>query len=73
MHNLNMDNKMVYTKETVNELANEVFGDKNKSEIWLNTPIKSLNYKTPRSRLECEEGIEEVIAILRKLESGEFT
>ena len=73
MHNVSMDNKMVYTKETVNELANEVLGGKNKSEIWLNTPIKSLNDKTPRSRLEDEEGIAEVIAILRKIESGEFT
>jgi len=68
-----MDIKMVYTKETVNELANEVLGGKNISEIWLNTPIKSLNDNTPRSRLEDEEGIAEVIAILRKIESGEFT
>ena len=64
---------MVYTKETLNKLANEVFGDKYKSEIWLNTPIKALNDNTPRSRFEYEEGIEEVVAILRKIESGEFT
>jgi uncharacterized protein (DUF2384 family) len=64
---------MAYTKETLNELAKKVFGDKNKSEIWLNTPIKALHDQTPRSRLECEQGIEEVIAILQKIESGEFT
>lgn len=64
---------MVYTKETLKKLVNEVFEDKNKSEIWLNTPIKSLNEKTPLSRLECEEGIKEVSAILLKIKYGEFT
>ena len=64
---------MTYSKESLKKLATDIFGDKNKSEIWLNTPIKALNDKTPRSRLEYEEGIKEVIAILRKIESGEFT
>ena len=68
-----MDNKIVYTRETLNELANEVFGDKNKSEQWLATPIKVLNGKIPSSVIESSEGIEEVVAILRKIKAGEFT
>jgi len=64
---------MVYTRETLNELAAEIFGDKNKSEQWLVTPIKTLNGKTPRSVVESAEGIEEDAAILRKIKYGEFT
>ena len=68
-----MDNKIFYTRETLNHLANEIFGDKNKSEQWLATPIKVLNGKIPSLVVESSEGIEEVVAILRKIEYGEFT
>ncbi len=68
-----MDNKIVYTRETLNELSNEVFGDKNKSGKWLATPIQVLNEKIPSSVVESSEGIEEVVEILRKIKTGEFT
>lgn len=68
-----MDNKMVYTKETLKRLAVDIFADRNKAEQWLATPIKALNGKTPRSLVENAEGIEEVAAILRKIKVGEFT
>jgi len=73
MHNVRTDNKMVYTKEALYDLANEVFVDRNKVEQWLATPIKALNGKMPRSVVENSEGVEEVVAILRKIKTGEFT
>jgi len=68
-----MDNKMFYTKETVKKLAIDIFADRNKAEQWLVNPINALNKKTPLSLIENAQGIEEVVAILRKIESGEFT
>ena len=73
MHNVKMDNKMVYTKETLKKLATDILGDRNKAEQWLATPIKALNEKTPQSLVENTEGIEEVVVILRKIKAGEFT
>lgn len=64
MHNVSMDNKMVYTKETLKKLATDIFADRNKAEQWLATPIKALNGKKPRSLVENVEGIEEVVEIL---------
>lgn len=64
---------MTQAKEDVQKLATMVFGDIGKAKAWLTTPIKTLNYQTPTSKLENNEGIEEVRIILRKIESGEFT
>ena len=57
----------------VKELAINVFRDKDKAEMWLTTPLKSLNGKTPIMRLKNSGGNEEVTGLLRKIESGEFT
>ena len=64
---------MTHTKEDIKKLANKVFGDATKAEAWLITPVKVLNDHTPTSRLQNAEGIEEVRALLLKIESGEFT
>ena len=64
---------MADTKNELKKLAAEIFGDKNKAEIWLNIPIKALNDKAPLTKLEYVEGIEEVRVILRKIEDGGFT
>lgn len=64
---------MTYTKEDLRKLAIDVFGDKNKAEKWLATTIKALNGKAPNSIVDTAEGIEAIRAILRKIETGEFT
>ena len=67
------DKDIIQIEEKIMELATEVFGDLDKAAEWITTPIKVLNDKTPSSRLENAEGIEEVKSILRKIETGEFT
>jgi putative toxin-antitoxin system antitoxin component (TIGR02293 family) len=59
--------------EDVKMLAVTVFGDKTKAEEWLETPNTALNNCDPASRLETKEGVEEVILLLRKIETGEFS
>ena len=57
----------------VTELAIKVLGDKDKAEAWLISPLKSLNGQTPASILENDGGLEEVRALLQKIESGGLT
>ena len=57
----------------VKELATKVLGDIDKAETWLTTTLKPLNGNTPALTLESAGGLEEVTALLRKIESGEFT
>ena len=64
---------MNHINEEIKELATKVFSNTDKADAWLTTPIKSLNDQTPISKLENAEGIKEVRALLRKIESGEFT
>lgn len=54
------------------QLATAVFTDSAKAELWLNTPIHALNGDTPIARTNTDEGIKEIITILRKIERGEF-
>ncbi|WP_321528824.1 MbcA/ParS/Xre antitoxin family protein [Sedimenticola selenatireducens] len=64
---------MNYTKEDVEKLAVATFQDAAKAEKWLHTPINALNGCTPYSILRDEEGMDEVISILDRIASGEFT
>jgi uncharacterized protein (DUF2384 family) len=59
--------------EDVKLLAVTVFGDKTKAEEWLVTPNTALNNFAPDSRLTTKEGVEEVILLLRKIKTGEFS
>ena len=59
--------------DNIVQLATKVFGAHDKVELWLSTPINVLNGNTPITRLNTDEGIDEVIAILRKIQKGEFS
>ena len=48
---------MTYTKEDLKTIATEVFGDKDKADIWLSTPIRVLNDKTPSESADNAKGI----------------
>jgi len=59
--------------DNIVQLANKIFGNHDKVELWLSTPISALNGNTPISRVNTDEGVSEVLAILRKIEKGEFS
>jgi len=59
--------------DNIVQLASKIFGTPDKVELWLSTPIRVLNGNTPIARLNTDEGIEEVTAILRKIQNGEFS
>lgn len=59
--------------DDIEELTISIFGNSEKGELWLNTPINALNHETPISRLDTCEGVEEVIKILNKIACGEFS
>ena len=63
---------MTHAKKNIQELAVEVFVDREKAEEWLITPIEALNNQTPSSQLENANGIEEVRVILQKIERDGF-
>ena len=54
------------------QLANNIFGNSVKAEEWLSTPIRALNGDSPFMRLNTDEGVDEVRAIMHKIECGEF-
>jgi hypothetical protein len=57
----------------VSKLANSVFRDASKAQGWLATPTDALNGYTPMERLNSGEGTEELISLLRRLETGELS
>jgi uncharacterized protein (DUF2384 family) len=65
IHKLNMHD--------IEKLIISIFGNSEKGELWLNTPINALNHETPIFRLEAGEDVEKVIEILNKIASGEFS
>ena len=61
--------------QSILDLAGQytVFVNSSKAELWLNTPLNALSGDTPVARLRTDHGIKEVVDVLRKIESGEFT
>jgi putative toxin-antitoxin system antitoxin component (TIGR02293 family) len=57
----------------ITELSNQVFANPEKSTIWLNKPLKSLNGKSPIGMLDSEEGARIVENLLGQLDEGYFT
>ncbi len=55
---------------TVVERATEVIGDRERALRWLGTPVRALNFATPISLLNSEEGLKSVLTILGRLEHG---
>lgn len=61
------------TKEDIEKLAAAVFENANKAKVWLTTTNNTLDGETPYSKIRSAEGRKEVVAILNKIVSGEFT
>lgn len=59
--------------EDIVQLSVAVFGNRAKAELWLNTPISALNDEKPIDRLITEQGVEEVIKVIQKIECREFS
>jgi putative toxin-antitoxin system antitoxin component (TIGR02293 family) len=60
------------TPASVQLMAEAVFGSRKKALEWLESPIKALGGEVPRQLLHTPEGCEQVLQILKKLETGDF-
>ena len=54
-------------------LANRVFEDEGKVKVWLSTPLPALRYRKPEDMFDSCCDVELVLAVLHKIESGEFS
>ena len=72
-----MVNKIIDTarahREDVYRRAEYVFGDREKAQLWLNSPIKSLGGQVPEQLLDSDEGIERVLHVLGLIEWGVYS
>ena len=59
--------------DDVMQRASAALGDIVKAMRWLKMPNRALNGVTPISKLGSLKGTEEIIMILHKIESGEFS
>jgi uncharacterized protein (DUF2384 family) len=59
--------------DDIEKLAAKIFGDTAKARAWLGTPIKALGDRTAASKLRSADGVDEVMAVLRKIQAGEST
>lgn len=57
----------------VTDRAIEVLGSLEKAEQWLSLPNQALGGRTPLSVLESENGEEEVLTILGRIDHGIFS
>jgi uncharacterized protein (DUF2384 family) len=53
--------------------ADEVFGDRRKSDLWLNTPHDALDGQTPLAAMHTESGRRNVEGMLSQLDEGIYT
>lgn len=53
--------------------ATEVFGSEEKARLWMQHPIRALNFTAPFDYLDTEEGARQVEATLSHLEHGVFS
>ena len=66
------------TKQSLKEaqmvtIAVEVFGSEEAANRWMSSPNRALGGVVPQSLCDSDEGCEEVEAILRRIEQGEFS
>ena len=66
-------NKTRCTPFSVLQMAQSVFESRQIALEWLGSPVPALEGKTPRELIQSPEGCERVLAVLKKLESGEFS
>jgi putative toxin-antitoxin system antitoxin component (TIGR02293 family) len=53
--------------------ATEVFGSEEKARLWMQHPIRALNFTAPFEYLDTEEGARQVETVLSHLEHGVFS
>ena len=53
--------------------ATEVFGSEDKARLWMQHPIRALNFTAPFDYLDTEEGARQIEAVLSHLEHGVFS
>ncbi len=61
------------TKGAIIARLEEVFGSREKSEVWLNEPNRALNMQTPLDLLDTDEGAKQVEDVLIRIEHGVFS
>ena len=72
----NADNRVIsvgFTTEDIGDLAFRILGTKAKATEWLVTPSKALNGKKPTELLGSAKGKESVVAVLNKINYGDFS
>lgn len=52
--------------------AQRLFGDRNRGVLWMKHQNRVLGFKTPLEQLETRAGTRRVLALLHRLEGGEF-
>lgn len=63
---------MANSIDDIRKQAALVFGDTNKAEGWLNSPLAIFNFNTPYSMLGAKEGVYEVQKVLNKIKTDGF-
>ncbi len=53
--------------------AEDVFGSREKADLWLKEPNRALELQTPHSLLETDEGAKQVEDIFIRIEHGVFS
>lgn len=53
--------------------ATDVFGSEEKARLWMQHPIRALNFAAPFDFLDTEEGARQVEAVLSHIEHGVFS
>jgi len=64
---------MTETKKIVIDRVEEVFGSREKAEIWLREPNCALNMQPPLDLLDTDEGAKQVEDVLTRIEHGVFS
>lgn len=67
------ESEKVYQVAKVVSLADEVFGDHNKSRIWLYAANRALSGDSPFSRLDTAAGADEVTQLLERISYGVYS
>jgi putative toxin-antitoxin system antitoxin component (TIGR02293 family) len=72
---MNKDNETKEHREKLAQivrLANQVFGNPEKSRKWLNSPKRALDGRSPIEMLDSAEGVRRVEELLGRLDEGFF-
>ncbi len=64
---------MTETEKIIIDRVEEVFGSREKAEIWLREPNRALDMQPPLDLLDTDEGAKQVEAVLIRIEHGVFS